>query len=595
MSIRKQSMKIMNCKNRNRAKKSSDKTITSVLLGSYIRTMLISLLFGIFFFLAVTGKEMVYRQNLNSSRILNSFSYFINMQLEDMRRFSYKLMIEEELQSLLDGSKEGGNNQISAFLMGKMAERNEIQSIHVIYADEVVSEYKQPFYGQDTSGIVRQLRLEPIQQDKNRFYWEIGKDSLDDAGKNTFYLAGSIRSKTNLEHLGYLVIFMDINALQKSVNSYLKDMDYEVLIKNDFGDEIVFPDGSDIEQFSPKLVYRMEEDDSWWQVFNMNQYSSQKISGIRGEVYGMMKLCVFRPNVEFALVFMLIVTIEFIIIASVIVKKHVTSPLEEIARRAREIGVQGNLNIPFPNEKYYSEADDISRALNEMMGQIQTLVLEVEQREKLQKRLELSVINHQIKPHFLYNTLNAASILISVEEKNSADQLIKSLAKYYRACLNQGRDIISLDNELEIAQEYIKISLIRNPDILRVYYDIDREIHELQIPKMTIQTLVENCIKYGIKQMGEPIHITISAKCREGYAELGVEDNGSGMKQDMVDKIMKGEPLEAKSGFGLRSVVMRISLLYNIKNIPDIICIDSEEGEYTRVKLRIPYRKPERE
>ena len=595
MSIRKQSMKIMNCKNRNHAKKSSDKTITSVLLGSYIRTMLISLLFGIFFFLAVTGKEMVYRQNLNSSRILNSFSYFINMQLEDMRRFSYKLMIEEELQSLLDGSKEGGNNQISAFLMGKMAERNEIQSIHVIYGEEVVSEYKQPFYDQDTSGIVRQLRLEPIWQDKNRFYWEIGKDSLDDAGENTFYLAGSIRSKTNLEHLGYLVIFMDINALQKSVNSYLKDMDYEVLIKNDFGDEIAFPDGSDIEQFSPKLVYRTEEDDSWWQVFNMHQYSSQKISGIRGEVYGMTKLCVFRPNVEFALVFMLIVTIEFIIIASVIIKKRVTSPLEEIARRAREIGVQGNLNIPFPNEKYYSEADDISRALNEMMGQIQTLVLEVEQREKLQKRLELSVINHQIKPHFLYNTLNAASILISVEEKNSADQLIKSLAKYYRACLNQGRDIVSLDNELEIAQEYIKISLIRNPDILRVYYDIDQEVHELQIPKMTIQTLVENCIKYGIKQMGEPIHITISAKCMEGYAELGVEDNGSGMKQDMVDKIMKGELLEAKSGFGLRSVVMRISLLYDIKNIPDIICIESEEGEYTRVKLRIPYQKPERE
>jgi two-component system sensor histidine kinase YesM len=493
----------------------------------------------------------------------------------------------------LDSQGEGKSKKIRTFLMNKMAERNEIQSIHIIQGNEALSEYKRPVFDRDPQEFLRHLELGNARQ-KSSFYWGIGKDSFEIQGMNTFYLVGSIRSKRNLEHLGYLIVFLDPNELQKSVNFYFKEMDYEVLVRSDLGKTISFPESSEIVELSDKLVYREEAKESWWQVFDTHQYSSQKMENIQGEIYGMTKQSQFRPSVEFVLVFMLIITMEFIVIASGIIKKRVTSPLEEIAAKAREIGVQGNLSILFPKEKYYSEADDISRALNEMMEQIRTLVLEVEQREKLQKKLELSVINHQIKPHFLYNTLNAVSILVSVEEKASANQLIKSLAKYYRACLNQGKDMITLDKELEIVREYIEVALIRNPDILRVAYDIDGEVRELQIPKMTLQTLVENCIKYGIKQMGEPIRIAISAKlCNapdEGESvELCVEDNGSGMKQEVIDKIMRGESLEAESGFGVRSVVTRISLLYEIRRIEDIIRIESEEGEFTKVILRIPF------
>ena len=571
--------------------KMTDKTITSVLLGSYIRTMIISLFLGLLFFFVITGKEMVYRQNLNNSRILTTFSYFINMQLEDIKRYSYNLIIDEELQDIIDGKEEGKSKQISTFLMNKMAERNEIQSIHIVLGKDVISEYKQPVFDQEPGQFLKELGINPDnQEEKSSFYWEIGRDNIEIQRDHTFYLVGSIRSKTTLKHLGYLIVFLDPNELQKKINLYLQELDYEVLIKSGQGNTISFPSDSGIEKYGNLLVYREEADDSWWQLFHKKQYSSRKINSIQGEIYGMARVSLYAPNVEFALILLLIITIEFILIASVIIKRRVTSPLEEIARRARKIGIQGNLNILFPKEEYYSEADDISKALNEMMEQIRGLIQEVERREKLQKKLELSVINHQIKPHFLYNTLNAVSILISVEEKESANQLVKSVAKYYRACLNQGKDMISLNNELEIVEEYIKIALIRNPDILRVTYVIDPEAGDLQIPKMTIQTLVENSIKYGIKQMGEPIRITISAESKEGYAEITVEDNGSGIKKDIIERIMKGESLEAESGFGLRSVVMRISLSHDIKNISDIIRIESREGEFTKVILKVPFQ-----
>ena len=225
-----------------------------------------------------------------------------------------------------------------------------------------------------------------------------------------------------------------------------------------------------------------------------------------------------------------------------------------------------------------------------MMAQIRRLLEDVEKREKLQRQLELSVINHQIKPHFLYNTLNAASILVSVEEKESAKQLITTLASYYRATLNHGNDIISLESELNIVRDYVKIALIRNPNIVKLNYDIDDSLLNLQIPKMTIQTLVENSIKYGIKAIDQPISITIKVRKLITHAEIIVEDDGIGMSTDTIDRVMKGERLEAKSGFGLKSVLNRIALINDNMSLKDIMEIQSEPNSYTRIIIRLKYK-----
>lgn len=577
----------MNFWNKKRKKEINNRTITSVLLGSYIKSMIISAIIGMFLFAVITGKQMDYKQSLEDSRILTTFSHFINMQLEDIKRFSYKLMIEENLQTIL-GTEQRNNQHLNTFLINKMAERNEIQSIHIVMGNEVISEYKQPVFSMNPKVFSEKLETDIIEQGGISEYWEIGKDAFGEEGNNTFYLVSSIKSRKDLKHLGYLVVFLDPNSLQKDINLYLEEVGYDVLIKSNSDNIISFPLDSNIMKYSDELLNFKEK--AWWNIIRINQYSFQELASIKGEIYGMTRKSIFYPNIEFAILFMIITTMVFIIFASVIIKKSVTAPLEEIATRARDIGVQVNLDILFPNKSYYSEIDDISMALNDMMGQIKNLISEISRREKLEKRLELSVINHQIKPHFLYNTLNAVSILVSVEEKESANELIKSLAKYYRACLNQGRDSILLSSELDIVQEYIKIALIRNPNILRVSYDIDDDCIELLIPKMTIQTLVENSIKYGIKEMGEPILISISAKVKRDYVELCVMDNGNGMKKDIINSIMRGEEFVAESGFGLKSVVARISLFYDIKNISDIICIESKEGEYTKVFLKIPFR-----
>jgi sensor histidine kinase YesM len=542
--------------------------------------MIISFILGIFLFIGITGKELKFRRAQNSEQILRIITYIINTRLDDIKKFCDELIIDDEFHEIFTRKEDIRNNLLGGYLMKRMAEQDDISSIHIVLEDSVVSEYKYPVYNVDQSKMAETFNLKDNIIKRGGSYWEIGTDNgISD--ENSFYFVVNIKSKTSMEHLGYLIIFMDINQLIPDINQYLQK-DTEIYIQSAAGEILTFP--QDIEDDTVEDVIRVINDkDSRLP----DKFRIKEMANIQGVIAALSRQSIFSPNIEFAIIFMLIIIIEFTIIASLVLNKRVIGPLEEIALRAKEIAVKGNLDIQFPNEKYYTEADDISNALNEMMTQIRGLLEDVKNKEKMQRQLELSVINHQIKPHFLYNTLNAASILISVEEKETANQLIQTLASYYRACLNRGNDIITLENELNIVRDYIKIVLIRNPNILEFKCDIDDGLINLQIPKMTLQTLVENSIKYGIKEMGQPIKISITARKREEYAEIIVEDDGVGMSKDTIDRVMRGEQLETKSGFGLRSVLNRLALLYDTKDIKNLMEIQSEPNCYTRIILRM--------
>ncbi len=570
-------------------KKSNNKyyaTITNVLLGSYIRVMIVSMVFGIVIFIGITGKELRHRQSLNNDKLLGIVTYIIDSKLNDIKTFADGLVIDDELHDIFTRNHDIRNNLLGSFLMRRMAQQDVISSIHIICEDSIISEFKYPVYNNDQKQTIENLSIDENHRIRGDFYWEIGADN-EEEDRNIFYFVSNIKSIDMTEHLGYLVVFMDVNQLQQEIVNYL-DKENEILIKSASDKIITFPNNISNASIGKDIQVLKEYESNLEDM--PDRYSANVLPSIGGVILISSKQSIRGSNVDYAIVFMLIVIIEFTIIASIVLKKRVIVPLEKIAERAKEITNKGNLSIQFPNEKHYSEADDISNALNEMMSQIRGLMDDVEKREKLQRQLELSVINHQIKPHFLYNTLNAASILVSVEEKESAKQLITTLASYYRACLNHGNDIISLEGELGIVQDYIKIALIRNPNILKFNYDIDDSLLSLQLPKMTIQTLVENSIKYGIKNIGQPVNISIIVKRKEDYVEVVVEDDGVGMSPVTIDRIMKGEQLDVKSGFGIKSVLNRLALQYETKDMNDIMEIQSEPNNYTRIILKVKYR-----
>lgn len=521
--------------------------------------------------------------------ILNSFTYYINSQLIDKGYLSSNIIISNEIQTALTQKSSSKVRKISEYLNNKIAERDDVQSLHIIDKNyNVISEYKYPVNKKDDEQFIEQFNLNIFSDSDTFLYWGIGKNVLDDSQFNTFYAIRRIKSKENYQDLGYLVIFLDPEQLEDSISEYLKQADFKVVMKNIQGDVISFPRDAMIEKVSENLSIQLE---GYGKVMYENakySYVSSVQEAFQMQLFGISTADKTNYNVILALIFGIVVNICFILIASFVMTRKVIDPLEYIAANVRRFSEEGNHKICFETQNSYSEVEDITNALNNMILQIDILLKDIEKKEKLQKALELSVMNHQVKPHFLYNTLNAVSILIAVEQKDSANELIKTLARYYRACLNKGNDAITILEELEIVKEYVKIALIRNPEIVQVKYDIDSSILSERIPKMTIQAIVENSIKYGIKRIGDPVNIQVSVKDMGNTMIIRVEDNGCGMSNKLIDKILRCEPIESQSGFGLRAVVLRIALFYEIKETTDIISIDSKEGEYTIISLYIP-------
>lgn len=566
-----------------------EKNITSVLITSYAVIMGISLFIGILVYSILSKSEEENKNYRNDMHILNSFTYYINSQLKDREYLASNIIISNEIQTALSKDSISNVRMISEYLNNKIAERDDVQSLHIIDKDNnVISEYKYPVNQKNNKQFINQFDLSMFDDPDTFIYWGIGKNVLEDQEFNTFYVIRRIKSKENYKNIGYLVIYLEPERLQDSISEYLEQADFEVVMKNEQGDFISFPRNTRIENLSNQLIIRP---DHYGEVKIENtkyDYVSSVLEAFHMQLFGVSNADKTNYNIILALIFGIVVNISFIFIASLVMERKVIAPLEYIAANVRKFSEEGDYKIRFETQNSYTEVEDITKALNNMIMQIEILLKDIENKEKLQKSLELSVMNHQVKPHFLYNTLNTVSILIAVEQKASANELIKTLAKYYRACLNKGNDAITISEELEIVKEYVKIALIRNPDIAEVKYDFDPSILGEKIPKMTIQAIIENSIKYGVKKIGDPVNIDVAVKDMGNMVLIQVKDNGCGMSSDLIDKIMKCEPIESQSGFGLKAVVMRIALFFEIKEFSDIISIDSKEGKYTTISLNLP-------
>ena len=551
----------------------------------------ISLVLSIFLFEFILQKEVNYKLQTGDTQALNTFSYFINQHLLENERMSSELATNQKLQEILIDSENNSRQLIGKILYETIIGRENIQSLHIVDREgNVISEYKSPVYVRDDKAFINQFDLQAINEKQGACYWGIGSNILEEGMKPTFYMARVIRSKPKLEPVGYVVIYLNNMVFQRESGKISENIQFEVMIKDSKGNTISFPEQSRLELLKNDINWENHKYQSIKYGRKGYYYTSKPMPLLEGQIVGMSMNIKNNYNISIMLVFAIIINIIFISIASVVIKRRVIKPLAHIASKARTIGKKGNLDVEFVIDETYTEVDDIVQALYEMMDEVNTLVREVREREKLQKRLELSIINHQVKPHFLYNTLNTASLLVAMEEKESANELIKTLAKYYRACLSSGEEMITIEEELRIVKDYIKIAIIRNPNIVDITYDVDEAIIKHMIPKITLQSLVENCIKYGVKALGKPVRIQVTIKFDDAgdHIILIVQDNGIGMQPEIIDKVMKGEKLQEKSGFGLRAIITRIQLYYDIKDVKDVIQIDSEYKEYTRITLRIP-------
>ncbi|MCR5654650.1 MAG: sensor histidine kinase [Lachnospiraceae bacterium] len=266
----------------------------------------------------------------------------------------------------------------------------------------------------------------------------------------------------------------------------------------------------------------------------------------------------------------------------------ITSPIEELGKVTDQIA-KGDLSVRSDIDGG-PEVTALSDSLNSMIDRINELLDQITKEQVRLRKAEFQLLQSQINPHFLYNTLDAIIWLAESGEQKEVVSMVRSLSDFFRTSLNQGRDIIPLKEELSHVRSYLAIQQVRYRDILSYEIAVPESLSPYLIPKITIQPLVENALYHGIKNRRGGGMIHIRAEQFDDFFLLEVIDDGAGMDKERLADVRHGILHRKKDDnefFGLYNVNERIRLHFG----EDYgISIDSEAGAGTTTRIRLPYR-----
>ena len=224
----------------------------------------------------------------------------------------------------------------------------------------------------------------------------------------------------------------------------------------------------------------------------------------------------------------------------------------------------------------------LKNSYNAMLIEINQLIEELLQKEKTLRMAELDALQEQMKPHFLYNTLDMIRYMALENRTDEVYNMLETLGNFYRRFLSKGSTDLSLGEEIEIVKSYLTLQRTRFEDIFTDEYEIEEGLSSIRVPRLILQPLVENSIYHGIRPKGEHGVIRVTVKRQEDFLFLSVYDNGIGMSAHQRELLFSGK--DSRS-FGFQGTIERIRYYYKTE---DVFEIHSVEGEYCEIILKLP-------
>jgi two-component system, sensor histidine kinase YesM len=243
------------------------------------------------------------------------------------------------------------------------------------------------------------------------------------------------------------------------------------------------------------------------------------------------------------------------------------------------------------------EITELGMSFNIMIGKIRLLLDDKIREQENLKKAEMRVLQAQINPHFLYNTLDTIISLVEMNRNSQVLEIVRALSNFFRITLSKGKDWISLREEIEHVRSYLTIQKVRYRDILEYNIEVDDDILDYPILKLTLQPLVENALYHGIKNKrgGGSIRVR-GRRVSDGAIQIEVEDTGIGIPPDRLEEITNAlktsvyDDQIGEHGYGIYNVGKRLKLGYGAALG---ITIQSEYQHGTRITLLLPYNQPD--
>lgn len=266
--------------------------------------------------------------------------------------------------------------------------------------------------------------------------------------------------------------------------------------------------------------------------------------------------------------------------------KSVTQPIKKLCSQTRKVA-KGDFTAQTKIESM-DEIAVLTDSFNDMTSEIGMLVADIKKQEENLRITESRLLQAQINPHFLYNTLDTIVWLAEAKQTKEVVSMVTALSEFFRTTLSKGKDYITIQEEESHIRSYLQIQQFRYQDIMDYEIDMDEEIYPYSIPKLTLQPLVENALYHGIKNKRGKGLIRITGRKVKNRIYLTVEDNGIGMTEKELDKLRRGvyriQNEEDTSGFGLANVNQRLQYYYGEEYG---VFFESQEGEGTQATVII--------
>lgn len=284
----------------------------------------------------------------------------------------------------------------------------------------------------------------------------------------------------------------------------------------------------------------------------------------------------------------LFLTLFVAIVVSWLVSKQVTRPIKQIIGVMKQIEDSPNtekLRCPVGGTE---ETRQLGLEFNRLMDKVDEAAEQIYQEQRQRRHNEVKLLQAQIVPHFLYNTLNMISAFIKLNRREEAQDAIQNLATFYRKSLSGGNERITVKEEMELTRSYLNLQRMRYVEYVDYTVIQDEKAGDFIIPKLLIQPLVENVLNHGLKANGEKCLIIIETRYDEETDRclITVCDTGRGIAADRLAQIRQSLERESSitKSFGLLNVYQRMKLVYGERFT---MGVESVEGKFTQFLLEI--------
>lgn len=571
-----------------------------------IISILPSIGFGSLVSLAV-DKIIEKQETEHTLQLIGQANKSLEAYVETMQDISYILSFNPDILGFLHGEgNQGTTNQyeMEQFLQAFTTVNPEIAGILLI--DNKGNYISNELYTRNITSLIKEeWYREAIEN--NGIFKVIGHPSIRSVKSHVNYqnseIVSGVRAILDPDSqtvMGVVLIDLKLRVISEIIENVRLGKNGYLMVIDDEGEVIYSPEESLVDKIkvnwftegpSGSFSKNIEGKDMQF-IYRTSSFSNWTTIGVFPTDESVLEV----QQINFYLVSFLFVVGAFGIGASYYLSYSMSRPINQLNIFMNQVE-SGDLSIRYKGDRS-DEIGKLGRSFNTMLDQITNLISLIEVQGRQKRDAELRVLQSHIKPHFLYNTLDTINWMARKKGALDVAEVVESLSQLFRIGLSKGRDVISLENEIEHIKSYLKIQKARYKDKLNYSISIDSRINHILVIKLVLQPIVENAIYHGIKERRGPGHISIIGEEQEGNLVLYVKDDGVGipeerlilLNEDLATNFNKLEETKKMGtiGYGVMNVQARIKLTYGE---PFGLYIESEQGKGTLVKILLPLKR----